>query len=40
MTVGGSAADTAINVCTELTEGIITRFRTMATSRTSVRGAA
>jgi ABC-2 type transport system permease protein len=36
MTAGFSAEGTAINVCTDMTEGIITRFRTMAISRSSV----
>jgi ABC-2 type transport system permease protein len=36
MTVGSGCATTAINLCTDLSEGIITRFRTMAISRASV----
>jgi ABC-2 type transport system permease protein len=36
MTAGASAAATAINVCIDMNEGIIARFRTMAISRTSV----
>ncbi len=36
MTVGSSAAATAINICTDMSEGIIGRFRTMAITRTSV----
>jgi ABC-2 type transport system permease protein len=36
MTVGASAAGTAINVCLDMNEGIIARFRTMAITRTSV----
>lgn len=36
MTVGASAAATAINVCIDMNEGIVARFRTMAISRTSV----
>ncbi|MEO8899252.1 MAG: ABC transporter permease [Candidatus Dormibacter sp.] len=36
MTAGASAAATAINVCTDMNEGIIARFRTMAITRTSV----
>jgi ABC-2 type transport system permease protein len=36
MTAGTSAAGTAINVCTDVTEGIIARFRTMDISRASV----
>jgi ABC-2 type transport system permease protein len=36
MTVGASAAATAINVCMDAGEGIISRFRTMAITRTSV----
>jgi ABC-2 type transport system permease protein len=36
MTVGASAAGTAINVCMDMNEGIIARFRTMAITRTSV----
>lgn len=36
MTVGSAAAGTAINVCTDMNEGIIARFRTMAITRTSV----
>jgi ABC-2 type transport system permease protein len=36
MTVGSGCATTAINLCMDLSEGIIARFRTMAISRTSV----
>ena len=36
MTVVSGGATTAINLCTDLSEGIITRFRTMAISRASV----
>jgi ABC-2 type transport system permease protein len=36
MTVGAAAATTAVNVCQDMNEGIIARFRTMAISRTSV----
>ena len=36
MTVGSSAAATAINVTMDMNEGIIARFRTMAITRTSV----
>ncbi|HYW22544.1 MAG TPA: ABC transporter permease [Terriglobales bacterium] len=36
MTVGSSAAATAINVTMDMNEGIIARFRTMAVTRTSV----
>ncbi|MGO9873861.1 MAG: ABC transporter permease [Acidimicrobiia bacterium] len=36
MTASASAEFTALNVCTDMTEGIIARFRTMAISRTSV----
>jgi len=36
MTAGSSAAATAINVCIDMNEGIIARFRTMAITRTSV----
>ena len=36
MTVSSGCATTAINLCMELSEGIITRFRTMAISRASV----
>jgi ABC-2 type transport system permease protein len=36
MTAGASAAATAINVCIDMNEGIVARFRTMAISRTSV----
>lgn len=36
MTAGAAAAATAINVCTDMNEGIIGRFRTMPISRTSV----
>jgi ABC-2 type transport system permease protein len=36
LTAGASAAATAINVCIDMNEGIIARFRTMAITRTSV----
>jgi len=36
MTVGSGCATTAINLCMDMSEGIITRFRTMAISRSSV----
>jgi ABC-2 type transport system permease protein len=36
MTAGASAAATAINVCIDMNEGIVARFRTMAITRTSV----
>ncbi|MGI5350760.1 ABC transporter permease [Streptomyces sp. CA-250714] len=36
MTVGSVAIGTAVSVCTDMTEGIIARFRTMAISRASV----
>jgi ABC-2 type transport system permease protein len=36
MTVSSGCATTAINLCMDLSEGIITRFRTMAISRASV----
>ncbi|MGE5335598.1 MAG: ABC transporter permease [Nitrososphaerota archaeon] len=36
MTVGSGCATTAINLCTDMSEGIIARFRTMAISRASV----
>lgn len=36
MTAGAAAAATAVNVCTDMTEGIIARFRTMAITRTAV----
>lgn len=36
MTVGSGCATTAINLCMDMSEGIITRFRTMAISRVSV----
>jgi ABC-2 type transport system permease protein len=36
MTAGAAAAATAVNVCTDMNEGIIARFRSMAISRTSV----
>jgi ABC-2 type transport system permease protein len=36
MTSGASASATAINVCIDMNEGIIARFRTMAITRTSV----
>src|SRR5258706_6084421 len=36
LTVGSGCATTAINLCMDMNEGIITRFRTMAISRASV----
>lgn len=36
MTAGAAAAATAINICVDMDEGIIARFRTMAITRTSV----
>jgi ABC-2 type transport system permease protein len=36
MTVGSGCATTALNLCMDLSEGIITRFRTMAIFRASV----
>jgi hypothetical protein len=36
MTASASAETTAVNVCTDMNEGIIARFRTMAITRTSV----
>jgi ABC-2 type transport system permease protein len=36
MTVGSGCATTAINLCMDLSEGIVARFRTMAISRASV----
>ena len=36
MTVGSGCATTAINLCMDMSEGIIARFRTMAIARTSV----
>ncbi len=36
MTIGSGSATTAINLCTDLGEGIIARFRTMAIFRASV----
>jgi ABC-2 type transport system permease protein len=36
MTVGSGCATTAVNLCMDMSEGIITRFRTMAISRASV----
>jgi len=36
MTAGAAAAATAVNVCTDMNEGIIARFRTMAITRTAV----
>ncbi len=36
ITAGASAAPTAINVCIDMNEGIVARFRTMAITRTSV----
>ena len=36
MTIGSGCATTAVNLCTDMSEGIIARFRTMAISRTSV----
>ncbi|MFE5907545.1 ABC transporter permease [Streptomyces wedmorensis] len=36
MTIGSTAVGTAVSVCTDMTEGIIARFRTMAIHRGSV----
>lgn len=36
MTASAGAESTALNICTDMSEGIIARFRTMAISRTSV----
>jgi ABC-2 type transport system permease protein len=36
MTVGSGCASTAVNLVTDLNEGIVTRFRTMAIARASV----
>src|SRR5215831_12220966 len=36
LTVGTGCETTALNLCTDMAEGIITRFRTMAISRASV----
>jgi ABC-2 type transport system permease protein len=36
MTVGSGCATTAINLCMDMSEGIVARFRTMAISRASV----
>jgi ABC-2 type transport system permease protein len=36
MTVGTGCESTALNLCTDMAEGIITRFRTMAIARASV----
>jgi ABC-2 type transport system permease protein len=36
MTAGASAEATALGICTDMKEGIIARFRTMAITRTSV----
>src|SRR5215472_13813583 len=36
MTVGSGCAATALNLCMDMSEGIITRFRTMAIFRPSV----
>jgi ABC-2 type transport system permease protein len=36
LTASGSAEATAVSICTDMKEGIIARFRTMAISRTSV----
>jgi ABC-2 type transport system permease protein len=36
MTVGGAATMTAVSVATDMTEGIVARFRTMAIARASV----
>jgi ABC-2 type transport system permease protein len=36
MAIGSGCATTAVNLCTDMSEGIIARFRTMAISRTSV----
>ncbi|GAA3343713.1 hypothetical protein GCM10020358_44050 [Amorphoplanes nipponensis] len=36
MTIGGAAAGTAVSVATDMTEGIVARFRTMAIARAAV----
>ena len=36
MTIGSGCATTALNLCMDMSEGIITRFRTMAIARSSV----
>jgi ABC-2 type transport system permease protein len=36
MTVGSGSMPTAVTVCTDMTEGIVARFRTMAISRASI----
>ncbi|NUS10075.1 MAG: ABC transporter permease [Streptomyces sp.] len=36
MTIGGASLGVAVSVCTDMTEGIIARFRTMAVYRPSV----
>jgi ABC-2 type transport system permease protein len=36
MTVGSGCATTAVNLCMDMTEGIVARFRTMAIARASV----
>ena len=36
MTIGGAAAGTSVSVATDMTEGIVARFRTMAIARVSV----
>jgi ABC-2 type transport system permease protein len=36
MTIASGCSTTALNLCMDMSEGIITRFRTMAISRTSV----
>jgi ABC-2 type transport system permease protein len=36
MTVGGAATGTSVSVATDMTEGIVARFRTMAIARASV----
>jgi ABC-2 type transport system permease protein len=36
MTIGGAASGTAVSVATDMTEGIVARFRTMAIARVSV----
>jgi ABC-2 type transport system permease protein len=36
MTIGSGCATTAVNLCVDMNEGIIARFRTMAISRASV----
>jgi ABC-2 type transport system permease protein len=36
MTIGGAAAGTAVSVATDMTEGIVARFRTMAIARVAV----